>query len=109
MKKLLALLLLSPFVAGEEEVGYKDYQCVRNLVSFSVRHFNDGRLEYEDKITITNGLKVQSTDEILYWELSITPGKKFRFKIEKLNNKAFISGSGFQGKWRKWKNGGNCT
>ena len=109
MKKLLTLLLLSPLVSGEEEDGYKDYQCVRNLVSFSVRHFNDGRLEYEDNNTLTNGLKVESTDEILYWELSITPGKKFRFKIEKLNNKAFISGSGFKGKWRKWKNGGSCT
>ena len=29
MKKLLALLLLSPFVAGEEEVGYKDSLCVK--------------------------------------------------------------------------------
>ena len=26
-----------------------------------------------------------------------------------LNNKAFISGSGFQGKWRKWKNAGSCN
>ena len=108
MKKLLALLLLSPLVVGEE-LSYKDYQCGNGLKAFSVRHFDDGRLEYEDNATLTSGLKVESTDEFLYWELSITPGKKFRFKIEKLNKKAFISGSGFQGKWRKWKNGGNCT
>ena len=108
MKKLPALLLITPLVAGEE-LSYKDYQCGKGFKAFSVRHFDDGRLEYEDNVALTSGLKVESTDEFLYWELSITPGKKFRFKIEKLNNKAFISGSGFQGKWRKWKNAGSCN
>jgi len=108
MKKLLALLLLSPFVVSEE-VGYKDYQCGKGLKIFSVRYFDDGRLEYEDNTFLTSGLKVESTDEFLYWELSARPGKKFRFKIEKLNNKASISGSGFQGKWRKWKKAGSCS
>ena len=108
MKKQLALLLLSPFVAGEE-LSYKDYQCGKGFKAFSVRHFDDGRLEYEDKVTITSGLKVETTDEILYWELSTVPGKKFRFKIDKINNTAHISGSGFRGQWRKWKDAGNCV
>jgi len=52
---------------------------------------------------------IKNSEETLYWELSTAPGKKFRFKIDKLNNQAFISGSGYQGKWKKWKNAGDCS
>jgi len=108
MKKLLAILFLSPLVVGNE-IGYKDYQCGKGFKAFSVRYFENGVLEYEDNTFLKNGLKVESTDEFLYWELSSRPGKKFRFKIDKIKNKAYISGTGIQGKWRKWKDAGNCS
>ena len=47
MKKLLALLLLSPFVISDE-IGHKDYQCGKGFKAFSVRYFENGVLEYED-------------------------------------------------------------
>ena len=109
MKKLLALLLLSPLVVSQEEAGYKDYQCGKGFKVFSVRYFDNGILEYEDKTVLRNGFKIKNSKETLYWELSTAPGKKFRFKIDKLNNEAFISGSGYQGKWKKWKSAGDCT
>ena len=108
MKKLLVILLLSP-LAISEEVGYTDYQCGKGFKTFSVRYFHNGILEYEDNVVLRNGLKIKNSEEILYWELSTSPGKKFRFKIDKLNNQAFISGSGYQGKWKKWKNAVDCT
>jgi hypothetical protein len=30
-------------------------------------------------------------------------------KIDKLNKKAYVSGTGIQGKLRKWKNAGSCS
>ena len=107
MKKLIAILLLSPLVVGEE-IGFKDYQCGKGFKAFSVRYFENGVLEYEDTAFLKNGLKVENSEDIIYWEIQVYPGKKMRFKIDKLNNKAYISGSGIQGKWRKWKNAGNC-
>tara|TARA_A100001388_G_scaffold105204_1_gene77013 strand:+ start:436 stop:768 length:333 start_codon:yes stop_codon:yes gene_type:complete len=108
MKKFFTLLLLSPFVASKE-VGYTDYQCGKGFKVFTVRYFDNGILEYEDNVVLRNGLKIKNSEETLYWELSTAPGKKFRFKIDKLNNQAFISGSGYQGKWKKWKSAGDCS
>ena len=69
-------------------------------------------MKFRADYSITNGnVKLRVTE----WKFSIgsyrehlgkTLGSRWRTGQR---TKAFISGSGFQGKWRKWKNGGNCT